>query len=109
MKKNNLIEKAMAFLVPLALSASMLMAQSNSKKNAQDNTSAKKQQSQELKVKYEANGLTYNTPVAKPSGARQCTTNAGKTISIKRSSFDHFSPKAQELIKNHPEKYVVVD
>lgn len=108
MKKMNLFGKGLLLLVSFSLSCPILMAQNEVKKSKQTTVTAS-----ELKVKYEANGMTLSAAQAQKisnSGARPCVKNTSTQPSaVKRSTFNNLSARTQEFIKNHPEKYTIVD
>ena len=121
MKKIKLLKRSLMLLTCLALSSTVLIAQSTAKKPgtkndgaqlkiAKSEAQAKKQA--ELKTKCEANGIAShsNASSKQNSAARPCTTKVTTGPSqVKKSTFDALSPRGQEIIKSHPEKYIIVE
>lgn len=111
MKKINSLKKGLLLMLPLALSCSVMMAQSTAKKKHHNNPSGRQSDAVQLQAKYEANGLVYaGVKEVKPSAARPCVkADAPKHVNVKRSLFDRLSPNGQALIKSQPEKYTIID
>lgn len=108
MKKMNRFRKGLLVLVSFSLCCSVLMAQSAEKKSRQTTVTTS-----ELKAKYDANGMTLTTAQAQKisnSTTRSCVKNTSTQPSpVKRSTFNNLPSRTQDFIKNHPEKYTIVD
>jgi hypothetical protein len=121
MKKIKLFKRSLMLLTCLALSSTVLIAQSTAKKPGIKNdgaqlkitkSEAEAKKQAELKTKCEANGIAHHSNAASKqnNAARPCATKVTTGPSpLKRSTFNALSPRAQEIIKSHPEKYTIID
>ena len=109
MKKIKLLKQSLMLLTCLALSSTVLIAQSTAKKPGikNDGTQLKiaKSEAQSKKQAELKNASSKQNNAARPC-ATKVTTGPGL---VKRSTFNALSPRAQEIIKSHPEKYTIVD
>ena len=113
MKKMNMIKKVMFLLAPVMLAGFLATAQNCGGKSKQVAVASK-----DLKAKYEANGVQFNETEAKQvttssaNGARSCVKDkntAVKPNQVSKQLFDKLPAERQAYVKNHPEKFILVD
>ena len=112
MKKNKLIQKSLVFLIPAALICSFSNAQNDAKQNS-STTAIQSKASPSLKAKYEANGLQWNENAkVNSTTTRTCFKDKNAKVApnkVSKNLLSRLPKERQEYVRNHPEKYIIVN